>query len=441
MGGKPRSDRTEITRTRFAGLVYARLEYRWLGNPDVVSDAIEDLFCENHIEREELVSDVVIAHRLGRLRRPNALRTLIRRHKSIRTIFRDLKKIPLPAALVPKSGSSRPYRWPVPELASETELADFLQLPSTGTLDWLTLPHRRRRSAVNHYERRSSRKRDGSLRWIEQPRPILKRIQKLIASRVLNNIPLHAAAHGFRLQHNIATCARNHIGKEVVVRVDLKDFFGSIHFARVHTLFVIAGYPRRVATLLAWLCTAPPVPDLGLNETRLPQGAPTSPSLANAIAYRLDRRLHGLGQSVGAEYTRYADDLIFSGDDSFAGRTQRFVTSAAAIVMEEGFDLNFRKTRVMRRGHQQRVLGLTVNERLNTPRKEYETLRAILYNCTRFGPDSQNHGRHPKFRESLQGRISHIASIHRQRGKKLQTLFQTIDWSSMDDDNQSPAKA
>ncbi len=210
--------------------------------------------------------------------------------------------------------------------------------------------------------------------------------------------------------------------------MDLSDFFGSIRFARVRTLFAIAGYPSRVATTFAWLCTAQPVPDIGLCRTRLPQGAPTSPALANAIAFRLDRRLHGLSRLLDVTYTRYADDLIFSGNGEFAGRTQRFVTSAAAIAMDEGFQINFRKTRVMRRGHQQRVLGLSVNQRLNIPRIEYETLRAILHNCVRFGPDTQNRRQHPKFRESLRGRIAHVANIHAARGEKLQKQFLAIRW-------------
>lgn len=430
---QPRSEQTDVSRSRFVGLVCSRLQYRWLGNPDVVSDVIEDLFGARRREREQLVSDIVVAHRRGKLREPGALLLLVRRHTSVRALFRGRKKITLASELVPKPGSPRPYRWPVPQLATEGELADCLRLPSTATLDWLTLPHRRRKTVVDHYHRRSNRKRDGTIRWIEQPRPVLMGVQRTIARHIVNHIPLHGSAHGFRLQHSIASCAEPHVGTEVVLRMDLNDFFGSISFARVRTLFGIAGYPSRVATTLAWLCTAQPVADIGLSRTRLPQGAPTSPSLANAVAFRLDRRLHGLSRLLDVTYTRYADDLIFSGNDNFAGRTQRFVTSAAAIAMDEGFQINFRKTRVMRCGHQQRVLGLSVNQRLNTPRVEYETLRAILYNCVRFGPYTQNHRQHTRFRESLQGRIAHIANIHTARGEKLKQLFQAIDWSSLNE--------
>lgn len=425
---KPEPDKANVSRSRFVDLVCSRLRYRWLGNPEVVSDVIESLFGANETAREQLVSDIVVAHRGGMLSDPAALRALVRRHASVRTLFRGRKRISLESVLVPSPGSPRPYRWPVPHLATEGELAEYLRLPSTAVLDWLTLPHRRRETKVDHYNRHSNRKRDGTIRWIEQPRPVLMGVQRTLASQIVNRIPLHDSAHGFRPRRSIATGAGPHVGKEVVLRIDLSDFFGSIGFARVLTLFAIAGYPNRVATTLAWLCTAQPVPDIGRSRTRLPQGGPASPSLANAIAYRLDRRLHGLSRSLDVTYTRYADDLIFSGDDRFAVRTQRFVTSAAAIAMDEGFQVNFRKTRVMRRGHQQRVLGLSVNQRLNTPRVEYETLRAILFNCVRFGPDTQNHDRHPRFRESLQGRIAHVANIHAVRGERLQRLFQKIDW-------------
>ncbi|MEM8668093.1 MAG: reverse transcriptase family protein [Planctomycetota bacterium] len=428
MSGKPNSEQAEVSRPRFVSLVCARLQFRWLESRDIVRDAIRDLFGNRRLEREQLVSDIVVACRAGKLRDPRRLKSLIGRHKVIRSLFRDRKRLTLPAELVPKKGDARPYRWPVPPIATEDELAQYLKLPSTSILDWLILPHRRRRTNVDHYLRRASRKRDGTIRWIEQPRFVLCNVQQRIARQIVSNIPLHECAHGFRSGHGIATCARPHIGKDVVLRIDLRDFFGSITFLRIRTLFAVAGYPDSIANRLAWLCTSPPLSDIGCSESRLPQGAPTSPSLANAVAFKLDRRLNGLASSLNVTYTRYADDLIFSGNDHFEGRTQRFVTSAAAIAMEEGFDVNFRKTRVMRRGQQQRVLGLTINQRLNTPRVEYETLRATLYNCARFGPDSQNHQRHPNFRESLRGRISHVASIHAKRGEKLMQLFRAIEW-------------
>lgn len=166
-----------------------------------------------------------------------------------------------------------------------------------------------------------------------------------------------------------------------------------------------------------------------LKRTRLAQGAPTSPALANAVAYRLDRRLLGLCQCVGADYTRYADDLVFSGGVGLLRRWRRLATSVAAVAMEEGFEVNFHKTKLMKQGSQQRVLGIVVNDRAQVPRRDYERLKAILHNCRRFGPAAQNRGQHPRFRQSLRGGIAHVARFNPVRGRKLMEVFQAIDWS------------
>jgi len=121
--------------------------------------------------------------------------------------------------------------------------------------------------------------------------------------------------------------------------MDLTDFFGSIHIGRVATLLRIAGYSREIAWTLAQLCVGPAYVDrpAPLNRTRLPQGAPTSPGLANAIAYRMDRRLAGLASSLRLNYTRYADDLVFSGGEELARNAKAISTTVATIVSEEGF--------------------------------------------------------------------------------------------------------
>jgi len=122
----------------------------------------------------------------------------------------------------------------------------------------------------------------------------------------------------------------------------------------------------------------------------LPQGAPTSPALANLMTYRLDCRLSGLARSAGAVYTRYADDVAFSGDEEFERSVGRFKSHAAAIALEEGFAVNHHKTRVVRRGVRHQLAGVVVNEKVNLARRELELLEAILTNCVRRGPESQN---------------------------------------------------
>ena len=160
----------------------------------------------------------------------------------------------------------------------------------------------------------------------------------------------------------------------------------------------------------------------------LPQGAPTSPALANLIAYRLDCRLSGLAKTAGAVYTRYADDLGFSGVEGFDRAVERFSTHAAAVALEEGFSVNHHKTRIMRRGVRQQLAGIVVNQKVNLRRRDLELLEAILTNCVRRGAKSQNRDALPDFRAHLEGRIGFVEMVNREQGQRLRTLFEAIQW-------------
>jgi RNA-directed DNA polymerase len=253
---------------------------------------------------------------------------------------------------------------------------------------------------------------------------------------------MHDAVHGFVKGRSIKTFAAPHVGRHVVLRMDLRDFFPSFRAARVAAFLRTVGYPEGVAERLAGVCTnAAPWSlwaDHGAEvewETRqmyrrphLPQGAPTSPALANAMAYRLDCRLSGLARAAGAAYTRYADDLAFSGDEEFARRVERFAVHAMAVAMEEGFSVHARKTRVMRQGVRQRLTGLVVNQRINVARDEFDRLKAVLTNCVRHGATSQNRKGHAAFREHLSGRVGFVESVNAVRGAKLRGVFERIVW-------------
>jgi hypothetical protein len=179
---------------------------------------------------------------------------------------------------------------------------------------------------------------------------------------------------------SIKTFVEPHIGRRVILRMDLRDFFPTFSGVRIQSFFRMLGYPESVADLLGGICTnATPraawkeLPlDIDRNclpaaqrlyaRPHLPQGAPTSPALANLCTYRVDCRLEALAKSVGAQYTRYADDLAFSSDDQGFERTiERFPIHVAALLMEEGFSVHHRKTRVMRQGVRQHLAGVVVN--------------------------------------------------------------------------------
>jgi hypothetical protein len=234
-------------------------------------------------------------------------------------------------------------------------------------------------------------------------------------------IPAHPAAHGFVAGRSAITHARAHAGRRVVVRLDLEDFFAGVTAARVYGIFRTAGYPEAVAHALTGLCTnvvplEHSVPEhfrlaRRLATPHLPQGAPTSPALANLAAFRLDRRLSGLAAALGATYTRYADDLVLSCDH----RLRMPEAMIAEIAAAEGFRVNRAKTRVMSRAARQTVTGIVVNQRLNVPRREYDTLKAILHNGG-AGLDLAH----------LEGRVSWVESLNPARGAKLRARLNEL---------------
>lgn len=133
---------------------------------------------------------------------------------------------------------------------------------------------------------------------------------------------------------------------------------------------------------------------------------------------------------MGATYTRYADDLVFSGSRTLNEGADRLRATVAEIVREEGFALNERKSSFVTRAGQQRVCGIVVNERLNVPRREYDQLKAVLHNAERHGARSQNRAGVPDFRTHLLGRVAWVESLHPGRGARLRGQLARIDWDS-----------
>jgi hypothetical protein len=140
----------------------------------------------------------------------------------------------------------------------------------------------------------------------------------------------------------------------------------------------------------------------------------------------MDCRLSGLAQSAGAAYTRYADDLAFSGGEAFDRSVLRFSTHVAAILHEEGFNVHHRKSRIMRQSVCQHLAGLVVNQGVNVVRADFDCLKATLTNCIRHGLESQNREAHPTFRSHLEGCISFVEMIHPAKGVRLRALFRQI---------------
>jgi hypothetical protein len=343
-----------------------------------------------------------------------------------------------------------PAAWQVPALASPGSLADWLGL-TPAELTWFADCHGRAARApagpLRHYTYCWLPGRSGKVRLLEMPKQRLKALQRRLLHEVLDRIPCHDATHGYRRGRSVVTYAAPHAGQTLVLHFDLRDFFPSVRSARVHALFRTAGYPAAVARLLTGLCTNIVPPDVwqtrpvreyfsgervdgrSLYEApHLPQGAPTSPALANLCAYRLDCRLAALAQALDARYTRYADDLAFSGGIELERSARRFQVQVCRIALEEGFEVHTRKSRFMRQGVRQQLAGIVVNDHPNIRRDEYDRLKAILTNCARRGPAAENRDGHADFRGHLAGRIAYVAMLNPARGQRLRALFARIRW-------------
>jgi RNA-directed DNA polymerase len=344
------------------------------------------------------------------------------------------------------------HDWPIAAIDSVAQLAERLEL-SHGQLAWLADVRSLERNVADeklrNYRYRIAPRRDGLPRILEAPKARLKETQRWILHEILAPVPPHQAAHGFTRGRSVATHARLHTGQAVVLRLDLKDFFASITAGRVFGIFRTLGYDRSVAHVLTGLSTntipqavwhaVPSARHPALVEPRfwlgralatphLPQGAPTSPALANLAAFRLDRRLIGLASAAGLRYSRYADDLTFSGTVDLRRRRHHLEALVAEIARDEGFAINERKTALHSAGGRQSVCGIVVNARPNVLRSEYDELKAIVHNAAVHGPAGQNRAGIADFEAHLRGRIAWVASLNPARGEKLRRRFAEIRW-------------
>ncbi len=319
----------------------------------------------------------------------------------------------------------------LPVLATPADVAQALglQIPK---LRWLAFasdaPER------SHYVQFEVPKRRGGTRVLASPKRDMRAAQSWILENILSKVPLHDAAHGFVPGRSTKTCAAPHRGRPVVVNLDLKDFFPSILLRRVSGFFEALGYSPAAATILGLLCTASPRRtvrydgvsfEVAVGDRALPQGACTSPALSNLIAKRLDARLAGLAKARGFVYTRYADDLTFSGPKD---EVPRLLARIRHVVDEEGFVVHPDKTRVQRKGGRQMVTGIVVNDkaRLTLRRDEVRKLRAILHNAKKTGLKAQNRDQHPDFVAHLRGKIAYLGMVDRARADEFTTALEAL---------------
>jgi RNA-directed DNA polymerase len=384
---------------------------------------------------------------------PPARRRLIeflKREETLRKRFAKLGGREAPAILLDPPVMGRlpdnMLTLPLAQLSTVKDLLLWLGLRD-HELGWFADSERRQcrvsESRLHHYRYQWIDKRSGAPRLIEVPKTRLMAIQRRILGEILNRVPPHASAHGFTRGRSCRSFVALHVGKPVVMRIDLKDFFHSVPVARIGALFRRLGYPPAVARLLQDLCTHTTSAGLAgerfgnltwaqrrrLADKHLPQGAPTSPALANLCAWRFDCRLQGIADRFELDYTRYADDIALSGAAGLIRLAPFLQSLVGAIALEEGFEINHHKTRVRTQAQSQRLAGVIINRKPNLPRAEFERLKAILHNCVRGGPEAQNREGVQDFKAHLAGRVAYAIWLNPEKGAKLQRLFDAIQWS------------
>ncbi|MET0965794.1 MAG: reverse transcriptase family protein [Nakamurella sp.] len=381
--------------------------------------------------------------------RPRELAAFVQASRVLDMVRRSDRTPPRPTVRLssPTATTRRPFHTPVIDHIGV--LAEHLGQSSDELVELADTRLRARRA---HSERIANYRyrwleRPAGPRLLEVPKPRLATVQRRILDELLAPIPVHPAAHGFVTGRSAITGAAAHVGARLVITLDLEHFFAAVGAGRIWGVLRSAGYPEPVAHLLTGLTThASPVSALTAMPTgpdpsrdfrlrrrlaapHLPQGAASSPRLANLVAFSLDRRLDAYARAAGVRYTRYADDLTFSGGQALVRRAAALTVAVEKIVGQEGFRVNPAKTRRRRADQRQLVTGIVVNDRVNVARPDFDRLRAVLHDCRVSGPVVANRQGHPAFREHLLGRISWVTALNPGRGNRLRAAFDAIDWS------------
>lgn len=245
-------------------------------------------------------------------------------------------------------------------------------------------------------------KRSGGKREITAPYPSLKFIQRWIYENILSKVKIHGCAHGFVNKRSILTNAKVHQNKKCLLKIDLKDFFPSIPKEWVIQVFKSLGYEHQVSFYLAALCCY---------EDALPQGSPASPVISNIIARHLDRRLYRVAKKFNLNYSRYADDIAFSGDEI----NTKFVEYISAIIADCGLKINPSKIRLYKGRGSKILTGISLaTGEPRLPRNYRRELEKELFFIDKYGLNghmSHNKIRKPYYLESILGKVGYWLMI------------------------------
>lgn len=253
-----------------------------------------------------------------------------------------------------------------------------------------------------YYTKKYILKRDGTKRELLVPNNHLKNIQKNILTNVLNGLSPSKYVTSYLKNKSLKDNALPHQNKKIILKLDIKDFFNSIDFEHIYNALPNYIFPPSVKVLLIKLCTY---------EDYLPQGSPTSPMLSNLVLKNFDNYIGNYCIKNNISYTRYCDDLTFSGDFD----PQILKNKVQSFLETLGFNLNSKKTKVINASNRQLVTGLVVNKKVNVPKKYRHKIRQELYYINKFGLESHlnkiNESKE-KYLASLKGRINYCLSIN-----------------------------
>lgn len=269
-------------------------------------------------------------------------------------------------------------------------------------------------SNINHYRQFTIPKRSGGIRTISAPYSALLESQKWIYLHILSKIKIHSSAHGFTFKKSIISNSKVHAGQKHFLKIDLKDFFPSITINQVITIFKSLGYTHKVSFYLASICCCGDV---------LPQGAPTSPILSNIVAKTLDNRLMKFSEKLNLRYTRYADDLAFSGDSI----TVKHIEYITKIINSCGFTINEKKTMLQQKKHKRVVTGISIAENEIKVPREYKRKLKLEIHCIRkhgiAGHIRKNKIKNPDYLLSIIGKIHFWLSVEPSNAFAKQALI------------------
>ncbi|URZ88271.1 retron St85 family RNA-directed DNA polymerase [Floricoccus penangensis] len=273
-----------------------------------------------------------------------------------------------------------------------------------------------------HYHEFYIPKKNGGERKIVSPSVNLKKIQRWILDIILSNVETHHLSFGFKQGVSIVDNAKVHLNKELILCVDIKDFFNQISEEKVTEIFRSFGYSDDLCYSMSMLCCY---------ENQIPQGAPTSPSLSNIYFSPIDKELDEYCKSNKLSYSRYADDISVSGSK---GGVLKSYGEIVYILNKYGFELNYKKTRFLKKSQSQKVTGLIVNgKKVNLPKKYRKNLRLEMYYLKKNGleghlRESSNNNDLSNYKGYIYGKVNFLKMFDKDTAIKYYDILNSLNW-------------